>query len=249
MYPQIHFSYDEAGRALAESVQLGDGVALGNHVTLYPQVSIQADTIVMDGAIIGRLPIATQTITLATQPVFKPTQVGRGCVINSHAVIYTDNRIGNQTLIGDHASIREGCTIGDGSIIGRGTMLLYDVTIGNGVRIHDQVHVVGGTVIEDHVFIAMGVMMANDNGVYLSRFGLDELHIQGATIRKFAVIGTNATLLPGVEIGQGAMVAAGAVVTKDVPPWTVAAGVPARVVRPIDPEARKKIEAYEQSLA
>jgi acetyltransferase-like isoleucine patch superfamily enzyme len=55
-------------------------------------------------------------------------------------------------------------------------------------------------------------------------------------IRRFAVIGPNATLLPGVEIGEGAFVAAGAVVTKDVPPWTMVAGVPARHFRDIPAE-------------
>ena len=127
--------------------------------------------------------------------------------------------------------LREGCEIGDQVIIGRGVQALYECKIGNRSRIQDQVHLVGNLIIEEDVFIGMGVMTSNDNNVYLARFGLANLDLHGPVIRRFAVIGTGAVLLPGVEIGTGAMVAAGAVVTRDVAPWTVVAGVPAHYLK------------------
>jgi acetyltransferase-like isoleucine patch superfamily enzyme len=121
--------------------------------------------------------------------------------------------------------------------------MLYECKIGNRSRIQDQVHLVGNLVVEEDVFIGMGVMTSNDNNVYLARFGLTSLDLHGPIIRRFAVIGTGVVLLPGVEIGTGAMVAAGAVVTKNVSPWTVVAGIPAHYLKDIPSDWRQQIES------
>jgi acetyltransferase-like isoleucine patch superfamily enzyme len=121
-------------------------------------------------------------------------------------------------------------------------MMLYNCRVGDFSRIQDQAHLVGDMIIEDHVFVGMGVMTTNDNDVYLTRFGLHPTALKGPVLRRFSVVGTGATLLPGVEIGEGAVVAAGAVVTRDVPPWTMVAGVPARVLKPVPAEWRQAVE-------
>jgi acetyltransferase-like isoleucine patch superfamily enzyme len=78
--------------------------------------------------------------------------------------------------------------------------------------------------------------------VYLRRYGLaSPSAVRGPAIRRFAAVGAGATILPGVEIGEGALVAAGAVVTRDVEPWTIVAGVPARVMRPVPAEWREQV--------
>jgi len=231
------------GKVIAEGVNLAASVYLGNNVTIYPKVRVGEDSIILDGAVIGRLPISSSTTTRPVQQEFSELSIGWGTIIGCNAVIYTGSRIGSHVLIGDQASIREGCEIGDQVIIGRGVQTLYDCKIGKRSRIQDQVHLVGNIVIEEDVFIGMGVMTANDNNVYLARFGLADLNLQGPIIRRFAVIGTGAVLLPGVEIGTGAMVAAGAVVTRDVAPWTIVAGVPAQYLKEIPSEWREQIEA------
>ncbi len=214
----------------------------GQNVTIYPNVSIGKDCILFDGAVIGRPPMATKTMNRLIPKKIPGLKIGSSCIIGANSVLYTGSRLGDGVLIGDLASIREGCQIGEGSVIGRGAMLLYDCMIGNYVRIQDQVHIAGKTIIEDHTFIGMGVVTSNDNDVYLSRFGLAPLRHQKLVIRKYAFIGVNATLLPGIEIGRGAIVAAGAVVTKDVPAWTMVAGVPARHFKNIPNDWRRKVE-------
>jgi acetyltransferase-like isoleucine patch superfamily enzyme len=95
--------------------------------------------------------------------------------------------------------------------------------------------------VEEDAFIATGVSAVDDNGVYLSRFGLEEVNIQRPVVRRLAVVGLNATLLPGVDIGEGAMVAGGSVVTRSVAPWTMVAGVPARYFRDIPADWKEKV--------
>ncbi len=201
--------------------------------------------IILDGAVLGRLPISNATTTRQIPHDFSELTIGAGSIIGCNTVLYTGSRIGKQVLIGDQASLREGCEIGDQVIIGRGVQALYECKIGSRSRIQDQVHLVGNLVIEEDVFIGMGVMTSNDNNVYLARFGLADLDLHGPIIRRFAVIGTGAVLLPGVEIGTGAMVAAGAVVTRNVAPWTIVAGVPATYLKDIPTDWRKQIESIQ----
>jgi acetyltransferase-like isoleucine patch superfamily enzyme len=239
--PKVSFRRDSAGRALARESRIDPAANLGSRVTLYPKCRIGPGCTILDGAVIGRLPIPNATATRKVSPVYRDLVIGRDSIIGANAVLYTGVRIGPEALIGDLASIREDCEVGRGAIIGRGVMMLYECRVGAFSRIQDQVHLVGNAVIEEHVFIGMGALMANDNDVYLTRFGFHATALRGPLIRRFAVVGTGAVLLPGVEIGEGALVAAGAVVTRDVPPWTIVAGVPARPVRKIPASWRRMI--------
>jgi acetyltransferase-like isoleucine patch superfamily enzyme len=143
-------------------------------------------------------------------------------------------------MSGDLASIREGCTIGAGSVMGRGVMMPYNCTVGPYTRVQNQAHLVGDMDIAEHVFIGMLVVTTNDNDVYLRRFGIStDGRIGGPKIRRLAAIGAGATILPGVEIGEGALVAAGAVVTRNVAAWTIVAGVSARVLRAVPDDWRQ----------
>lgn len=246
LHPNVVFHYDDAGRAFpaagSGSFKIGKNVHLGNRITIFPQVSIGDNAVIMDGAVLGRVPMPNQMATLPIEVKFSEFTIGAGTIIGANSVLYTGNRIGAGVLISDLSSLREGCTVGDHTIIGRGVMVLAHSIIGSACRIQDQVHLAGGIVIEDKVFIGMGVMTANDNEVYLTRFGLRPVELTPPVIRAGAVIGTGATILPGVEIGRGAMVAAGAVVTKNVPAWTVVAGVPAVVTKDILAEWRSQVE-------
>jgi len=237
------------GKVIAEGAIIAPSAYIGNYVTIYPRVRIGEEAIILDGTVLGRLPISNATTTRQIPNDFSELTIGAGSIIGCNAVIYTGSRIGNQVLIGDQASLREGCEIGDQVIIGRGVQALYECKIGSRSRIQDQVHLVGNLIIEEDVFIGMGVMTSNDNNVYLARFGLAGLDLHGPIIRRFAVIGTGAVLLPGIEIGMGAMVAAGAVVTRDVAPWTIVAGVPATYLKDIPTDWRKQIESIQIEAA
>ena len=102
----------------------------------------------------------------------------------------------------------------------------YDVSIGDGVKVMDNTHITGGVRIGDDAFVSTSVATTNDNSPGDALQG--ESSLVAPEIRGRAVVGAGAILLPGVIIGEGATVAAGAVVTKDVPADAVVFGVPAR---------------------
>jgi acetyltransferase-like isoleucine patch superfamily enzyme len=209
-------------------VRLGDGVIVHPHVVIEPGVMIGDGVEVFPGAYIGKEPKGAGAT--ARKPEFqRGVVIKANCSVGSNAVIYQDVRIGENTLIGDGAVIREQGVVGARCIVGMHVTVGYSVTIQNGVKIMDHTHVVGKSLLEDGVFVAMNVGMANDR--FIGRRGYEEEQIQGATIRKGAMVGVGANLLPGIEIGENAVVAAGAVVTRDVSASETVAGVPARTVR------------------
>jgi acetyltransferase-like isoleucine patch superfamily enzyme len=239
---EVRFTRLPYGAAVAEGVTLGANTFVGNGVTLYPGVAIDAGCVVLDGAVVGRIPISNATTTRPISSQFGSVRIGSGSIVGANSVLYTNVELGEQVLIGDLASIREGCIVGPHAIVGRGVMMLYNCTVGAYTRVQDQAHLVGDMQIEEHVFIGMQVVTTNDNDVYLRRYGLAApTAVRGPAIRRFAAVGAGATILPGIEIGEGALVAAGAVVTRDVDPWTIVAGVPARVMRPVPLDWRERI--------
>lgn len=213
-----------------------DNVRLGNNVTIHPHVVIESGVVIgggveiFPGAYIGKEPKGTH-IT-AREPKFeRRVELGNNSFVGSNAVIYYDVSVGENSLIGDGASIREQSIIGDKCIIGMHVTVGYAVRINNRVKIMDHTHVVGKSLIEDDAFVAMNVGMANDRSI--GRSGYEEERIQGITIRNGAMIGVGANLLPGIEIGERAIVAAGALVSRDVPASKMVAGIPAKVVKDV----------------
>ncbi|HSJ52314.1 MAG TPA: acyltransferase [Anaerolineae bacterium] len=149
-------------------------------------------------------------------------RIGPGARIRSGTVLYGGSTIGAGLETGHNVVIREENVIGDNLSIWNNSTIDYGCTIGNGVKIHNNVYVAQFTILEDEVFLAPGVMVANDPHPLCAH------HLEGPTIKRGARIGINVTLLPGVVVGEGAMVGAGSVVTRDIPPFVVAYGSPAR---------------------
>jgi acetyltransferase-like isoleucine patch superfamily enzyme len=210
------------------------GAELGNDVFIHPHVVIEDGVVIGDGVeifpgtYIGKEPKGAGATTRRAACERKVT-IGANCAIGPNAVIYYDVTVGENTLIGDGAAIREQCVVGTKCVIGMHVTVGYEVSMGNQVKIMDHTHVVGTSVIEDDVFIGMNVGMANDNA--LGQEGYSEEKVIGPTIEDGAMIGLGANLLPGVIVGERAIVGAGTLVTKHVEPGTVVMGVPARFVR------------------
>lgn len=216
------FSVVRAGAVLHDGVVLGPGVVVG------AGVEIGAATEVMAGAFLGREPRAVGAI--AREPTFEARlRVGAGCSIGPGAVVYYDVEIGEETLVGDGASIREGCRIGAGCVVGRAALLDRAVELGDRCRVMDGVVLTGEARVGAGAFVAAGVVTTNDNS--FGGDGYEEGLLRGPVIEDDAMVGGGATLLPGVVIGRGAVVAAGSVVTADVEPGTTVMGVPARARR------------------
>ena len=167
----------------------------------------------------------------AIDPV--PARIGPRARIRSGAVIYTNVEIGPDLETGHHVIIREETRIGARLWLWSHSTIDYGCRIGDRVRIHNHVYVAQYTVIEDDVFLAPGVMLAND------RYPISD-RMEGPVIKRGAVIGVNATILPGVVIGEQALVGAGSVVTKDVPAGAVVYGNPARRHRRAPARARTR---------
>ena len=219
--------------AIAPEARLGAGVVLGHHVTLYPAVVVGDGVRILDGAVLGRPPLTAGNTTRRIPAEPGPLVVGAGSIVGANAVLYAGSRLGARVLIGDLASIREGCDVADDVVLGRGVLLMYDTRIGARTRVIDGSILTGNMEIEEDVFIGPGVLTVNDNDVYRTRFGLAPWSVKGPCIRRWALIGTGANLAAGITVGEGAIVAPGAVATRDVADWTIVAGVPARYVRDV----------------
>jgi len=149
-------------------------------------------------------------------------RIGRNCIIRSGTIIYEAVSIGNWVETGHNVLIREGSVIGDRSRIGSSTQLDGTVKIGRNVSVQSNVYLPHLTVIGDDVFLAPNVVFTNDPYPQSRR-------LIGVVVEKGAVVGANACIVARVKIGEGSVVGAGSVVTKDVPPNKVVVGALTRV--------------------
>lgn len=212
-----------------DDVIIGENVVIRDYAVIYPGVRIGDNVEIMEGAVIGRLPKGANAIARKIIGEYKNVIIGDGTVISPYAIIYTDVKIGKGTLIGDSASIREQCIIGDECIISRMVTVNYNTKIGNRTKIMDNSHITGNMVIGNNVFISVLVATTNDNNIGTN--GYDEKRVIGAIISDNVSIGAAANILPNITIGEGSVIGASALVTKDIPPKKLVMGVPGKIIR------------------
>jgi acetyltransferase-like isoleucine patch superfamily enzyme len=160
-------------------------------------------------------------------------KIGARVILRSGTIVYENVVLEDDVETGHRVLVREGSTIGRGSRIGTNTVIDGESKIGRNVVIQTGVYIPRRTIIEDGVFIGPYAVLTNDRYPPSSR-------LEGPVIRRGAVIGAGAVILSPVEVGEEAVVAAGAVVTKDVPPRTVVAGVPAKPIGTLDDYIAKR---------
>ena len=216
------------GLMLGENVVVGEDVTFGAHVVVHDGAIIGDGCIVEDHAILGKRPrLAGRS---SAHGDVGRLAVGERVTVCAGAIVFAGATVGEGAILGDQSFVRERSTVGAGSVVGRGSVVDNDVSIGARVRIQTNVYLTAFSVVEDDVFVGPCAMTTNDDT--MARHGSD-CALHGATLRRACRVGGAAVLTPGVEIGEEAFVAAGALVTRDVPSRAVVMGVPARVVREV----------------
>jgi acetyltransferase-like isoleucine patch superfamily enzyme len=218
---------------LGADVTIGADVEIGANVVIHEGTRIGDGCVIQDNVVLGKQPKLSSRSTSRGAPL-GPLELGAGAAVCSGALVYAGTVIGPNAIVGDLASVRERCTIGEGVVIGRGVCVENDVPIGAFTKIQSNAYITAYSELEDHVFIAPCVTTTNDN--FMGRTDARHALMKGAIIRRGARVGGGAVILPGVEIGAEAFVAAGALVTRDVPPGKLVAGLPAHVWRDVPEE-------------
>lgn len=154
-------------------------------------------------------------------------------MVHESSYVDEDVEIGENTKIWHFCHIQKGVRIGNNCSLGQNVNISNHVRIGNDVKIQNNVSVYEGVEIEDGVFCGPSCVFTNDL-TPRARFPKGHENYVKTVVREGASIGANATIVCGHTIGKCAMVASGAVVTKDVPDYALVAGVPARIIGKVD---------------
>lgn len=198
---------------------------------IYPNVLLGKNVIIEEFCVVGKPPRGAKDGELKTI-------IGDNSIIRSGTVIYAGNTIGNNFNTGHNVVIREENTIGDNVSVGTLSCIEHHIKIENDVRLHSQVFIPEFTILKQKSWIGPNVVITNAK--YPQGEGVYE-KLKGATIEEGAIIGANATTLPGVRIGKNALVGSGSLVSNDVQEKNVVVGNPARVINNID-----KIKDYKK---
>ncbi len=220
------------GLLLGTGVELGEAVEIGANVVIHPGTRIGDRVVIEDGAVIGKPPRLGKRSSAPTE--HPPAAViGGGAAILAGAVVFAGAELGPGAIAGDQSHLRERTVVGSETVVGRGSAIDNDVRVGSRVRINTNCYLTAYSEIEDDVFVGPGVTTTNDHTMARHPPGQA---LRGVRLRRACRIGGGAVLCPGVEVGEEAFVAAGAVVVADVPARAVVMGVPARQVREVPDE-------------
>ena len=158
-----------------------------------------------------------------------------------HESSYVDDnvQIGKGTRIWHYSHIQSGAKIGKGCVFGQNVNVGNNVTIGNKCKVQNNVSIYEGVELEDYVFCGPSMVFTN---IKIPRSEFPQKgseYYQKTVVKKSASIGANATIICGVTIGEYAMIGSGAVITKDVPPYSLVVGNPGEVVAWVDKKGKR----------
>jgi acetyltransferase-like isoleucine patch superfamily enzyme len=204
---------------VSRRARLGARATIGPFTIVHDNVELGDDCIVGAHCVLGE---PTASYYEAASAYENPTlTIGPRSVVRSGTYLYAGAAIGADFESGHRVTVREGARIGHHVRIGTHCDVQGHCVIGDYTRLHSHVQVNHRSQVGDFVWLFPYVMLANDPHPPSDT-------LSGVTIESFAVVAARAVLLPGVRIGRDALVAAGSLVTADVPPETLAIGRPAR---------------------
>ena len=210
----------------------GNNVYVHKSVHYYGINYVGDNSMIMENVVLG-YPTSDLFVQIRDNKLNIEDLQHEGCKIGTNSIlrpgvgVYKDTVIGNDVRTGHNVLIREKCSIGNNVLLGTNVVVDNNTTIGNFVSIQSSVYIPTNTLIEDYVFLGPNCVLLND----MFPVRMKDAPLKAPIIRKGASIGGNASLLPGIEVGEGAIVAASAVVTKNVPPWHMAIGSPAKFIK------------------
>jgi acetyltransferase-like isoleucine patch superfamily enzyme len=214
---QPEWQYDDI--KIYSDVTIGKNVKIGRGVIIYPNVKIGNDSFIRPYTIIGE-PKADY-YKAPDEHEFLETVIGKNSIIRSHSVIYEEVNIGDYFQTGHRVTIREATSIGHNCSMGTLSDLQGKLKIGNHVRIHSNVFLGQLSIIEDYVWIYPYVVLTNDPYPPMG-------NLRGVRVCKYAQIATSSVIMPGLEIGENALIGANTLVRKNVPPERVVVGNPGK---------------------
>ncbi len=198
--------------------QLGKNVTIGPFCQIHANVTLGDHTTVESHCELG------YSTPLAKRPAL---DIGAGSLIRSHSIFYSGSSFGDGLVTGHRVTVRENTIAGPNLHLGTLCDIQGDCVFGAYCRLHSNVHVGKHSTVGNFVWIFPYTVLTNDPTPP------SETRL-GVTLEEYSVIATHSVLLPGVTIGQHALVGAGSVVSQDIPARTLATGNPARVIRPVD---------------
>jgi acetyltransferase-like isoleucine patch superfamily enzyme len=219
------------GVVIERNVRIGPGCRLGHNAVIYEGTEIGAGCTIGAAAVLGKAPQSAATSINKTPGDLPVLRIGENAIVGAHAVIYRGTVIGQNCLIADLSFVRENTQIDDFVIIGTHVTIENRVKIGAYSKIQTGAYITAATTLAEHVFIAPCVVTTNDN--FMGRTEERFQHWGGPTIQRGARVGADVTLLPNVVVGEEAFVAAGSIVTQDVPARTLVMGSPAKPRRQV----------------
>lgn len=213
------------------SAKIAEGVVIGENVVIDENVFIDSGCIIRNHVHIGAnsrigamciLGEYLQDFYQDLEPGIHPLQIGKNALIRSGSILYGDSCIRDFFQTGHRVTIREHSEIGHHVRVGTLSDIQGYCKIGNYVNMHSNVHISQASIIHDYVWLFPYVVLTNDPCP-------PSTECKGVEIQSFAVVATHTVVLPGVQIGQDALIGAGSVVTKEVPEESVAFGNPAKL--------------------
>lgn len=222
------------GALVGARARVGANCRIGCYAVIHEDTVIGDDVRVDDHAVLGKLPMKAAASAVTKLRDLSPLTIANGCLIGAHVIVYRGAAIGAHVMLADQATVREDVTIGELTIIGRGVTVENKVSIGRRCKIETEAYITALSSIGEGCFVAPEVTFTNDN--FLGRTKERFKHHKGVTLERGARVGANVTFLPGLTVGADALVAAGSLVTRDVPARMIVMGVPARPLRPVPEE-------------